>query len=495
MFLIVISVNFPLPSDTEPNVVSQTAHSLRRGVRKRDLNDTELRDIISELMGHIRIGHILPLDAEILTSAAKRSLIATLPPYMLGEDEGHPVPLRGIASWLRGKSPGPFLPPRYFSPYVEEAKSYLSERLRRPGESIARRDLNRAITQIPDTLYMVDKSPTEMYHQMSGSNNELYNSLCCSPAPTLSCFETGINQVGINQVGINQVGINQVGISQVGISQVGINQVGNREAVGVSEGTEVTPTGPRQISQLPVIEQRILVLMKQREQELKNTAVATLSLVANSSDITKLIQLRVVREFGLPDVATEVLHNTASYVPYPATETTETATDDQMTNTYGIVGMVPSSGVLSNLGSNGALAALSDKENIYCCPSELPLDTVASDSPIPPPLPPIDTGYLNQYAFDEEVRTFLSRSVVVSFFTYEVSSIDTSLFQFLGGRHTNHRGTIVMPDIAMATSALSEMQLFSKRSTESLARQPPPPQRPLSRGFDSSRSSSMHFLP
>lgn len=145
--------------------------------------------------------------------------------------------------------------------------------------------------------------------------------------------------------------------------------------------------------------------MKQREQELKNNASA---LVTNSStDITKLIQLRVVREFGLPDIATEVLHNTASYVPYPATETTETATDDQMTNTYGIVGMVPSSGVLSNLGSNGALA--SDKENIYCCPSELQaVETVASDSPIPPPLPPIDTSYLTQYAFDEEVCFLVS---------------------------------------------------------------------------------------
>lgn len=321
-------------------------------------------------MGHIRIGHILPLDAEVLTGAAKRSLISTLPPYMLGEDNGHTVPVRGITSWLRGKGSGSFSPPRYFSPYVEEAKSYLAERSRRPGETSARRDLNRAICQIPDTLYMVpDKSPTELYHQMSASVNELYS--CCSPPP--SGFER-------------------------------MNQMSTRDS-----DTKVA-SNPHQISQLPVIEQRILVLMKQREQELKNTAVASLALVTNSPDISKLIQLRVVREFGLPDVATEVLRNTASYVPYPATETTETATDDQMTNTYGIVGMVPSSGVLSNLGSNGALA--SDKENIYCCPSELQaVDTVESDSPIPPPLPPIDTSYLSQYAFDEEVCCFFIKDL------------------------------------------------------------------------------------
>lgn len=356
----------------EPNIVSQTAHSLRRGVRKRDLNDTELRDIISELMGHIRIGHILPLDSEVLTNAAKRSLISTLPPYMLGEDNGHAVPVRGITSWLRGRGAGPFIPPRYFVPYVEEAKSYLTERLRRPGETMARRDISRAISQIPDTLYMVDKSPTEMYNQMSASTNELYS--CCSPT-SVPGFE-------------------------------GMNQMVNRET------EKEVGSGSHQISQLPVIEQRILVLMKQREQELRNTAIASLALVANSSDITKLIQLRVVREFGLPDVATEVLHNTASYVPYPATETTETATDDQMTNTYGIVGMVPSSGVLSNLGSNGALA--SEKENIYCSPSEFQaVETVASDSPIPPPLPPIDTSYLSQYAFDEEVSETYFESLIL----------------------------------------------------------------------------------
>lgn len=45
---------------------------------------------------------------------------------------------------------------------------------------------------------------------------------------------------------------------------------------------------------LPVIEQRILVLMKQREQELKAMALSNraLALVMDRSEITKLIQLR-----------------------------------------------------------------------------------------------------------------------------------------------------------------------------------------------------------
>lgn len=99
---------------SEPNVVSSTQHSLRRGLRKRDLNDAELRDIIADIMCHVRIGQILPLDCDALTSAAKRGLISTLPPYMLGEDLGVPY-VRGISSWLRGRGSGPFIRPRYFN--------------------------------------------------------------------------------------------------------------------------------------------------------------------------------------------------------------------------------------------------------------------------------------------------------------------------------------------------------------------------------------------
>lgn len=377
-----------LLSFSEPNVVSQTTHSVRRGVQKREMNDSELREIISELMGHVRIGHILPLDAEGLTNAAKRGLIATLPPYMLGEDGGNGGSMgpgcssalepcvRGITAWLRGKGSGPFLPPRYFTPYVDEAKAYLEERLRRPGEMIPRRD-HRAITHVPDALYMVDKGSSiadHHFNQMTTStSSEIYSS-CCSPASPLAYYE----DKGQNKVKKVQ----------------GVRSDGNREG-GPSTSTV----------QLPVIEQRILVLMKQREQELKSIIFGSLPVVPNRCEVIKLIQLRVVREFGLPDAATEVLHNTASYIPYPATETTESAADDT-TASYGIIGMVPSSGVLSNVGSNGALQ--SDKD-IYCYPAELshPNDPSPNHSPIPPPLPPHNDSYLN-YSFEDEVCIGLS---------------------------------------------------------------------------------------
>ncbi|KAI1281928.1 hypothetical protein HDE_13032 [Halotydeus destructor] len=83
---------------------------------------------------------------------------------------------------------------------------------------------------------------------------------------------------------------------------------------------------------------------------------------------------------------------------------------------------------------------------MYCCA----VDRNASDSPIPPC--PHPSEVYNQYDFEEE---------------------------YLGGRQ-NVSG--MMPDIAMATSTLAELHLF-KRSTESLARQPPPPQRPSNFNF------------
>jgi BTB/POZ domain-containing protein 7 len=64
--------------DREPNIVSQTAHSVaRKGVRRRDLNDVELRDILSELLPHVRVDHVLPPSHENLAQANRRGLVST----------------------------------------------------------------------------------------------------------------------------------------------------------------------------------------------------------------------------------------------------------------------------------------------------------------------------------------------------------------------------------------------------------------------------------
>uniref|UniRef100_A0A8C3CE20 BTB/POZ domain-containing protein 7 n=1 Tax=Cairina moschata TaxID=8855 RepID=A0A8C3CE20_CAIMO len=58
-------------ADREPNLLSGTAHSVnKRGVKRRDLDIEELREILSPLLPFVRIEHILPMSSEVLSDAS-----------------------------------------------------------------------------------------------------------------------------------------------------------------------------------------------------------------------------------------------------------------------------------------------------------------------------------------------------------------------------------------------------------------------------------------
>ncbi|XP_063554206.1 BTB/POZ domain-containing protein 7 isoform X2 [Gorilla gorilla gorilla] len=58
-------------ADREPNLLSGTAHSVnKRGVKRRDLDMEELREILSSLLPFVRIEHILPINSEVLSDAS-----------------------------------------------------------------------------------------------------------------------------------------------------------------------------------------------------------------------------------------------------------------------------------------------------------------------------------------------------------------------------------------------------------------------------------------
>ena len=136
--------------EREPNLVSQTAHSVtRKGLRKRDLNDVELREILSELLPHVRMDHVLPPTHEILSQAIKRGLVSTPPSHMIGADTTN----YRVNAWIRGKNNGLFVKPRLFTPYAEEVKAVLDEQA---GAGVSVR-LPCYVSHIPDTLYMVDQ--------------------------------------------------------------------------------------------------------------------------------------------------------------------------------------------------------------------------------------------------------------------------------------------------------------------------------------------------
>ncbi|KAB7501424.1 BTB/POZ domain-containing protein 7 [Armadillidium nasatum] len=140
--------------DREPNLVSQTAHSVtRKGLRKRDLNDVELRDILSELLPLVRMDHVLPPNHDILTQAIKRRLVSTPPSHMIGDDNTN----YRVNAWIRGKNNGLFVKPRLFTPYAEEIKCVVDEHGAGGGVDLVR--LQCYVSHIPDTLYMVDNTP------------------------------------------------------------------------------------------------------------------------------------------------------------------------------------------------------------------------------------------------------------------------------------------------------------------------------------------------
>lgn len=53
---------------TEPNLLSGTAHSVnKRGVKRRDLDVEELKEILSPLLPFVRTEHILPANSDVLS--------------------------------------------------------------------------------------------------------------------------------------------------------------------------------------------------------------------------------------------------------------------------------------------------------------------------------------------------------------------------------------------------------------------------------------------
>lgn len=173
--------------------MSHTAHSVtKKGVKKRDLNDVELRDILSDLLPLVRVDHVLPPNCDVLNNAIKRGLVSSPPSHMIGDDTSHATAYR-VNAWIRGKNNGLFVKPRLFSPYADEAKvrgrfkiallllwkmlfhhvyhvysqSLLNDQMVQEMEMGRLRMIR--MSNIPDTLYMVDDSPPPVSECYSGS--------------------------------------------------------------------------------------------------------------------------------------------------------------------------------------------------------------------------------------------------------------------------------------------------------------------------------------
>ncbi|XP_034431781.1 BTB/POZ domain-containing protein 7 isoform X2 [Hippoglossus hippoglossus] len=235
-------------ADREPNLLSGTAHSVnKRGVKRRDLDVEELREILSPLLPFIRTEHILPPNSDVLVDALKRGLISTPPSDMLPTAEG------GKANaWLRQKSAGIYVRPRLFSPYVEEAKSVLDEMMVEQTDLVRLRLVR--MSNVPDTLYMVNNAVPQ----------------CC-------------------------------------------HMINHQQMAGNSSNAPSVVANEIPVPQLPVVKEMI-----RRLQELRHTEQVQRAYALNCGEgatVSYELQLRVLREFGLADGATELLQNPYKFFP------------------------------------------------------------------------------------------------------------------------------------------------------------------------------------
>ncbi|XP_077998470.1 BTB/POZ domain-containing protein 7-like [Glandiceps talaboti] len=137
--------------EREPNLLSNTQHSVsKKGIKRRDLDDSELREILCDVIPYIRVDHIIPHNNEVFTNTIKRGLISSPPSHMFGSDDDTLV----INPWIRSKNNAMFIKPRLFIPYMEEAKAIVDEHMVAETDPVRLRMIR--MSHIPDTLYMVD---------------------------------------------------------------------------------------------------------------------------------------------------------------------------------------------------------------------------------------------------------------------------------------------------------------------------------------------------
>ncbi|XP_067894850.1 BTB/POZ domain-containing protein 7 isoform X2 [Heterodontus francisci] len=235
-------------AEREPNLLSGTAHSVnKRGVKRRDLDLEELKEILSPLLPHIRIDHILPPNSEVLNDAIKRGLISTPPSDMLPTAEGGKS-----HAWIRQKNAGIYVKPRLFAPYVEEAKTVLDEMMVEQTDLVRLRMVR--MSNVPDTLYMVNSAVPQCCHLMS------------------------------------------------------------HQPIG-------TPSNPPSIiaNEIPVPPLNMVKDMVRRLQELRHMDQVQRAYALNCGEgatVSYEIQIRVLREFNLPDAAVELLQNPHKFFPH-----------------------------------------------------------------------------------------------------------------------------------------------------------------------------------
>lgn len=98
--------------------MNQTPSSTnQKNCRKRNVNDVEMREILSDVLPYVRMDHVIPPNSEILIQSIRRGLVSAPPSHMIGGDQHY----GRVYAWIRSPM-GLFVRPRLFMPYYEESK-------------------------------------------------------------------------------------------------------------------------------------------------------------------------------------------------------------------------------------------------------------------------------------------------------------------------------------------------------------------------------------
>lgn len=177
--------------EQEPNLVATTSHSIaRKGLRRSELSDAQVREVLANLLPLVRPDFVLPPFHPALVAATARGLVPTTSPLDLPSTSStlqrssisrrskssrlggscRVIEGRGLgnpdAAWLHSHPPTPshvtIAPrPRLFAPYVAEASHQLARRLSDDPSAPLLSHSPASSATLPDALYMLS-SPASL---------------------------------------------------------------------------------------------------------------------------------------------------------------------------------------------------------------------------------------------------------------------------------------------------------------------------------------------
>ncbi|KAM3717368.1 BTB/POZ domain-containing protein [Dirofilaria immitis] len=149
----------------EPNLIANTTHSIsRKGIRRSELNDEELKNILANLLPLVRIDYILPPFHQSLNAAYKRGLLERSPHMdLLGQryPDSRSPDVNPDAHWFDHSVPRRHTAgPRLLLPYIVEVQKQLKRLCKSEGNALY--TLQQKISPVDDLRFFINNLSPEI---------------------------------------------------------------------------------------------------------------------------------------------------------------------------------------------------------------------------------------------------------------------------------------------------------------------------------------------